>query len=171
MALTDWVLPLLLTALAALTLRRGEDPYDALTAGAAESLRLLPRILCALIALLTGAGMLRASGFFQILTLALGPVLTRLGVSPELLPLLLLQPLSGSGSMAIAGELMAQHGGDSEIGRTAAVLIGSSETTFYTIAVYFGAAGVKKSRHAAAAALIGDFVGAAAAIWAVKKFF
>lgn len=171
MALTDWVLPLLLTALAALTLRRGEDPYDALTAGAAESLRLLPRILCALIALLTGAGMLRASGFFQILTQALGPVLTRLGVSPELLPLLLLQPLSGSGSMAIAGELMAQHGGDSEIGRTAAVLIGSSETTFYTIAVYFGAAGVKKSRHAAAAALIGDFVGAAAAIWAVKKFF
>lgn len=169
MALTDWVVPLLLTALSALTLRQGEDPYRALTDGAEEGLRLLPRILCALIALLTAAGMLRASGFFQILTILFGPALTRLGVSPELLPLLLLQPVSGSGAMALAGELMAAHGGDSALGRTAAALIGSSETVFYTLAVYSSAAGVKKSRHAAAAALIGYAAGAAAAIWAIKR--
>lgn len=167
-ALTDWIIPLLLTTLAALTLRRGEDPYEALITGAGEGLKLLPRILTALIALLTAAGMLRTSGFFQLLGEWLAPLFTALGISPELLPLLLLQPLSGSGSLALAGELMARHGGDSEIGRMAAVLLGSSETTFYTIAVYFSAAGVKRSRHAAVAALIGDVVGAAVAIAAVK---
>lgn len=170
-ALTDWIVPLLLTVAAALTLRRGEDPCAALAAGAGDGLRLLPRVFTALVALLTAAGMLRASGFFQILEHPLAPLLTRLGLSAELLPLLLLQPISGSGSLALAGELMARHGGDSAIGRTAAALLGSSETAFYTVAVYFGAAGIRDSRHALPAALIGYAAGAATAIAAVRWMF
>lgn len=169
--MTDFLIPLLFTVLALLTLRRGEDPYEALLRGASEGLLLLPRLLPCLIALLTASAMLRASGFFDLLSSLLAPLLNTLGISAELLPLLLLQPLSGSGSMALAAELMSVHGADSEIGRMAAVLIGSSETTFYTIAVYFGAAGIQKSRYAVPAALIGDLAGMIAAIVAVKFLF
>ena len=169
--MTDILIPLLFTALTLLTLRRGQDPYEALLRGASEGLLLLPRLLPCLIALLTASAMLRASGFFDLLSALLAPVLDTLGISAELLPLMLLQPISGSGSMALAADLMARHGTDSEIGRMAAVLIGSSETTFYTVAVYFGAAGVQKSRYALPAALIGDAAGMAAAIMAVKLLF
>lgn len=169
--MTDWLIPLLFTVLALLTLRHGEDPYEALLQGASEGLLLLPRLLPCLIALLTASAMLRASGFFDLLSALLAPLLNMLGISADLLPLILLQPLSGSGSMALAAELMAAHGADSEIGRMAAVLIGSSETTFYTIAVYFGAAGIQKSRYAVPAALIGDLAGMSAAIMAVKLLF
>ena len=169
--MTDWIIPLLFTLLALLTLRRGTDPYEALLQGASEGLLLLPRLLPCLIALLTASAMLRASGFFDLLSTLLAPLLNTIGISAELLPLLLLQPLSGSGSMALAADLMAEHGADSEIGRMAAVLIGSNETTFYTIAVYFGAAGTQKSRYAVPAALIGDLAGMVTAIAAVKVLF
>ena len=169
--MTDFLIPLLFTVLALLTLRRGEDPYEALLRGASEGLLLLPRLLPCLIALLTASSMLRASGFFDLLSALLAPLLSALGISAELLPLMLLQPLSGSGSMALAADLMSVHGADSEIGRMAAVLIGSSETTFYTIAVYFGAAGIQKSRYAVPAALIGDLAGMLAAIAAAKVLF
>lgn len=169
--MSAWILPLLLTILSLLTLRRDIDPYETLLHGASEGLLLLPRLLPSLIALLTASAMLRASGFFDLLATLLAPLLGALGISPELLPLMLLQPLSGSGSMALAADLMARHGAESEIGRMAAVLIGSSETTFYTVAVYFGAAEIRKSRHAIPAALVGDAVGMAAAIAAVKWLF
>ena len=169
--MTDYLIPLLFAALALLTLKCGQDPYETLLRGASEGLLLLPRLLPCLIALLTASSMLRASGFFDLLSTLLAPLLNALGISAELLPLMLLQPLSGSGSMALAAELMSVHGADSEIGRMAAVLIGSSETTFYTIAVYFGAAGIQKSRYAVPAALIGDLAGMIAAIAAVKWFF
>ena len=169
--MTDFLIPLLFTALALLTLRRGVDPYETLLTGASEGLLLLPRLLPCLIVLLTATSMLRASGFFDLLSTLLAPILSTLGISADLLPLILLQPFSGSGSMAIAAELMAVHGADSEVGRIAAVLIGSSETTFYTIAVYFGAAGVRKSRYAVPAALIGDLAGMLTAIAAVKLLF
>lgn len=169
--MADYLIPLLFVTLALLTLKCGQDPYEALLRGASEGLLLLPRLLPCLIALLTASSMLRASGFFDLLSALLAPFLNALGISAELLPLMLLQPLSGSGSMALAAELMSAHGADSEIGRMAAVLIGSSETTFYTIAVYFGAAGIQKSRYAVPAALIGDIVGMTTAIAAVKMFF
>ena len=169
--MTDWIIPLLFTLLALLTLRRGTDPYEALLQGASEGLLLLPRLLPCLVALLTASVMLRASGFFDLLSPLLAPLLNTIGISAELLPLLLLQPLSGSGSMALAAALMSIHGADSEIGRMASVLIGSSETTFYTIAVYFGAADIQKSRYAVPAALIGDLAGMVTAIAAVKMLF
>ncbi|MGM9662910.1 MAG: spore maturation protein [Oscillospiraceae bacterium] len=170
-AVSDWLIPLLLAALALLALGRGSDPYDALVAGAAEGLQTLPRILPSLIALLTAASMLRASGAFELLAGLLSPLLGRLGIPADLLPLMLLRPVSGSGSLALAGELMARYGADSDVGRMAAVLLGSSETTFYTVAVYFGAAGIKKTRYAVPAALVGDLAAALAAVWTVRLLF
>ena len=95
----------------------------------------------------------------------------RLGIPPELAPLMLIRPISGSAALAVGAELMAQYGVDSQIGRTAAVMLGSTETTFYTISVYFGAAGIKKTRYTLPAALFADFVGFLMASWTVKWFF
>ena len=99
------------------------------------------------------------------------PLLEKLGIPPETAALLFIRPVSGSGALAVGSELMAAHGPDSYIGRVAAVMLGSTETTFYTIAVYFGAAGVKKTRYAIPAALTADLAGFMAAALAVRVFF
>ena len=113
----------------------------------------------------------RASGALDFLTTAFAPVLTAIGIPPETTPLLLIRPLSGSGALAAGSELMETYGPDSTIGRTAAVMLGCTETTFYTIAVYFGAAGIKKIRYTIPAALTADLVGFLAAAWCVRWFF
>ena len=99
------------------------------------------------------------------------PVLELLGVPPETAPLMLVRPVSGSGALAVATDLMAAHGPDSYIGRVAAVMLGSTETTFYTIAVYFGSAGIHKTRHTVPAALAADLTGFIAAAFAVRLLF
>lgn len=168
---TAAVIPLLLAAVTACALRRRVDVYAALTDGAAEGLRVVLRICPNLIALLTAVYMFRASGALDLLTSLLAPVLTALGIPPETAPLLLIRPISGSGALAAGSELMAAYGPDSAIGRTAAVMLGCTETTFYTIAVYFGAAGIKKIRYTIPAALTADLVGFLAAAWCVRFFF
>ena len=127
--------------------------------GAAEGLKLLTSILPALILLLTAVHMLRASGAVDMLSRFLAPVFSLFGIPPETAMLVLIRPVSGSAALAVGAELMAQYGVDSRIGRTVAVMLGSTETTFYTISVYFGAAGVKKTRYTVPAALFADFVG------------
>ena len=97
--------------------------------------------------------------------------LEKLGIPPETAPLMLIRPVSGSGALAVASELMAAHGPDSTVGRVAAVMMGSTETTFYTIAVYFGSAGIVRTRHTVPAALAADFTGFLAAAWTVRLFF
>ena len=116
-------------------------------------------IIPALIVLLTAVGMLRASGAMDLLTDLLAPVCRLAGIPPETVPLVVIRPISGSAALAVGTEIMSTYGVDSEIGRTAAVMLGSTETTFYTVSVYFGAAGIKKSRHAIPAALIADLTG------------
>jgi spore maturation protein B len=108
--------------------------------------------------------MFRGSGAMDLLTSALRPVMSALGFPPELFPLAVLRTLTGSGSLAFATDLVKTHGPDSLIGRMAATMYGSSETTFYVLAVYFGAVGVKRTRHAIPAALIGDVVAAIATV-------
>ena len=115
--------------------------------------------------------MLRASGALEAFTALLAPALSRLGVPPETAGLMLLRPFSGSGALAMGSEIMAEHGPDSLIGRTAAVMLGSTETTFYVLAVYFGAAGIRRSRHALPAALCADAAGFLAAAWWTGFFF
>jgi len=161
-----WIIPLLLAAAGLYGLSRRVDIYDALTTGAADGLRILARIFPALVALLSAVYMLRASGALTLLGQLLAPLLTLLGIPPETTALLLIRPVSGSGALAVGSELMTQYGPDSYIGRVAAVMLGSTETTFYTVAVYFGAAGIRHSRYAIPAALVADIVGfAAAAMW------
>ena len=147
------------------------DVYAALTHGAEEGLSVLLRIVPALVALLTAVSMFRASGAAELLTALFAPLLELVGIPAETAPLLLIRPVSGSGALAIGTDLMTSHGPDSYIGRVAAVMLGSTETTFYTIAVYFGSAGIRRTRHAIPAALAADLAGFAASAWAVRLLF
>ena len=171
MSLDGLLVPGLLCFVGLWGLGRKVDVYTALSAGAAEGLRVLVRILPALVTLLSAVSMLRASGAMDALARLCAPALTRLGIPPELTPLMLVRPFSGSGAIGVAGELIAAHGPDSYIGRVAAVMLGSTETTFYTVAVYFGAAGIRKTRYAIPAALTADLVGFLAAAASVRLLF
>ena len=157
--MTDYIIPCILLMAAAGALRKKENAYDLMLDGAAEGLKLLVAILPALILLLTAVHMLKASGAVEILSSLLTPVFSSFGIPPETAMLVLIRPISGSAALAVGADLMAQYGVDSPVGRTVAVMLGSTETTFYTISVYFGAAGIKKTRYAIPAALFADFVG------------
>lgn len=157
--MTDYIVPLILLGISLLALHRRENGYDLLMQGAAEGLSLLKSILPALILLLTAVHMLRASGAVEALSQMTAPLFGFFGIPPETAMLVLIRPISGSAALAVGAELMAQYGVDSQIGRTAAVMLGSTETTFYTVSVYFGAAGIHKTRYTIPAALFADFVG------------
>ena len=155
----DYIVPVLLLVTSLFALRKRENAYDLLLDGAADGLKLLVSIIPSLILLLTAVTMLRASGAVELLSRLFAPAFSLLAIPPETALLVLIRPLSGSAALAVGAELMAEHGVDSLIGRTAAVMLGSTETTFYTISVYFGAAGIKKTRYTVPAALFADFVG------------
>ena len=157
--MTDYLIPLLLLAASAAALGRRENAYDLMLQGAADGLKLMASILPTLVILLSAVHMLRASGAAEQLSQLLSPVFRLFRIPPETALLVLIRPISGSAALAVGTELMAQYGVDSPIGRTAAVMLGSTETTFYTISVYFGAAGIQKTRYTIPAALFADFVG------------
>ena len=166
-----WILPLLLSGASLWGARRQVDVYDALVTGGKSGLQVAVSILPALAALLTAVYMLRASGAMDALAAALAPVLGLLGIPPETAALLLVRPVSGSGALAVGSQIMEQYGPDSAVGRTAAVMLGCSETTFYTVAVYFGAAGIRRTRYTIPAALTADLAAFVAAAWAVRLCF
>lgn len=166
----DLLIPLLMIIIAVFALAKKQDVYSALLDGGLDGLKLLLSIAPALVVLLTAVYMLRASGAIDLLTRLLAPVSRVFGIPAETLPLVLLRPFSGSAALAVGADLMAVYGVDSLIGRTAAVMLGSTETTFYTISVYFGAAGVKKTRYAIPAALIADLTGFVAASLTTRLF-
>lgn len=165
------LVPFVIAGVALYGIFRRVDVYDALVHGAGDGLGVLIRIVPPLIGLLTAVYMLRASGALELAAQGLGPLLTRLGIPPETVALLLVRPVSGSAALGVGAELISTYGPDSLVGRTAAVMLGSTETTFYTIAVYFGAAGIVKTRYAVPAALCADLAGFLAASWAVRLFF
>ena len=169
--MTDYIIPICLFVTMAIALGRKENAYDIMLGGAADGLRLILSILPALILLLTAVHMLQASGAAECLSRLLSPVFSFFGIPPETALLVLVRPLSGSAALAVGADLMARYGVDSAIGRTAAVMLGSTETTFYTISVYFGAAGIRKTRYTIPAALFADFVGFFMASWTVRWFF
>ena len=169
--MTDYVVPLLLLSACALALRKGEDAYALLLQGGAEGLKLLVSIVPALVLLLTAVHMLKASGAVALLSTLLAPVFHFFGIPPETAMLVLIRPISGSAALAVGADLMEQYGPDSLIGRTVAVMLGSTETTFYTISVYFGAANIRKTRYAVPAALLADFVGFFMASLTARWFF
>ena len=165
------LVPVLMLGVALWATLRKVDLWGGLVAGAEEGLRTSARIVPPLIALLSAVYMLRASGALTLLGEALEPLLSAVGVPPETIGLLLIRPVSGSAALGVGAELMETYGPDSLVGRTAAVMLGSTETTFYTIAVYFAAAKVGRTRYAVPAALCGDVAGFLAASWAVRMFF
>ena len=167
----DYVVPLLLFFCCAVALGKRENAYELMLQGAGEGLRLLVSIVPTLVLLLTAVTMLRASGAMELLTGWFAPVFRFVGIPPETAMLVLIRPISGSAALAVGSELMAQYGVDSLIGRTVAVMLGSTETTFYTISVYFGAAGIQKTRFTVPAALIADLTGFIMASITVKLFF
>ena len=167
----DYLIPGLLAVCSLLVLHRKENAYDLLLQGGAEGLKTAAAILPALVVLLTAVQMLKASGAVQLLGGFLSPFFSAVGIPAETAMLVLIRPISGSAALAVGADLMAEHGPDSLIGRTAAVMLGSTETTFYTISVYFGAAGVKKTRYAIPAALIADLTGFCMASWTVRWLY
>ena len=169
--MTDYIVPLILLVTSLIALRRKENAYDLLLIGAADGLMLLKSILPALILLLTAVSMLRASGAVSLLSSLLSPVFGWFGIPPETAILMLVRPLSGSAALAVGADLIAQYGPDSTVGRTAAVMLGATETTFYTISVYFGAAGIQKTRYTIPAALIAALTGFFVAALTVRLFF
>ena len=166
----DLLIPGLMIVTACAALAKRQDVYGALLEGGLDGLKLLVTIVPALVVLLTAVHMLRASGAIELLTKWLSPVAAAVGIPAETLPLVLLRPISGSAALAVGADLMSVHGPDSLIGRTAAVMLGSTETTFYTISVYFGAAGVKKTRYTIPAALSADATGFLAASFCARYF-
>lgn len=169
--MTDYIVPLLLLLICALALHKQENAYGLMLDGAADGLKLLLTLAPALVFLLTAVTMLRSSGAIELLEGLVGPVFALFGIPRETALLVLIRPISGSAALAVGAELMAQYGVDSQIGRTVAVMLGSTETTFYTISVYFGAAGIQKTRYTVPAALIADLTGFLVASWSVKHLF
>ena len=169
--MTELLIPLLFLAAAVTAMARRQETYAALLRGAQGGLRLLATLAPTLIVLLALVTMLRESGFFELLSAWLRPLFTRLGIPPELAPLMLIRPISGSAALAVGTDLIAAYGPDSEIGRTAAIMLGSTETTFYTISVYFGANRIRKTKYAIPAALAADFAGFFIASLTAKIFF
>ena len=157
--MTDYIVPILLLLICSIALGRRESAYDIMLSGAKDGLSILLSIVPALILLLTAVTMLRSSGAIGWISSFLAPAMRIFGIPPETAILVLIRPISGSAALAVGAELMATHGVDSLIGRTVAIMLGSTETTFYTISVYFGAAGIQKTRYTVPAALFADFVG------------
>ena len=140
--MTDYLIPMILLLASALSLGKKENSYSLLLEGGAEGLRLLKDILPTLVLLLTAVELFRASGAAELLQALCGPLFALFGIPAECALLVLVRPISGSAALAVGTSLMQTYGVNSQIGRTAAVMLGSTETTFYTISVYFGAAGI-----------------------------
>lgn len=158
------LLPLLFAAVMVYGLVRRVDVYEAFVAGAAEGLPVLLKILPCLSAMLIAIGTMRDSGLFDLLVRLLAPACAGLGFDASLLPLILLRPFSGSAAMATLSELFAEYGPDSRAGFTASVLMGSSETIFYEVALYFGAVGIRRTRFAVPVSLAAMAAGVVTAL-------
>lgn len=162
--ISKWAIPAMLVGIALAGLIKKVKVYDVFIDGAKEGFDVAVKIIPFLVGILVAIGMFRGSGAMDLLTAGLRPLLAWMGFPPEIFPLAVLRTLTGSGSLGLATDLIKTHGPDSFLGRTAATMYGSSETTFYVLAVYFGAIGVKRTRHAVPAALIGDIVAAITAV-------
>lgn len=170
-ALLSLTVPLILGCVGLFAAFKKVEIYPALTKGAAEGLKTVRDMFPALLVLFPAVGMLRASGALDAVSALFEPLFGLLGIPPETSVLAFLRPVSGSAATAAASELMSAFGADSLVGRTAAVMMGSSETTFYVIAVYFSAAGIKKTRWAIPAALCADLAVYIASAWICRLFW
>jgi spore maturation protein SpmA len=168
---SNWALPAIVGALVLFGWARGVRVYESLVEGAKEGFQVALRIIPYLVAILVAVGMLRASGGVDLLVRAISPLTSLIGMPAEALPMAILRPLSGSGAYGVMAEIMNVHGPDSFIGYMVSTFQGSTETTLYVLAVYFGAVGVKETRHALPACLLADVAGILAAVFIVNLLF
>jgi spore maturation protein B len=166
-----WAIPVFLVLIPIYGALKGVKVYESFVEGAKGGFQMAIRIIPYLVAILVAVGMLRGAGAIEMLAGWLDPVLRKLYFPTEILPLAIMRPLSGSGSLGIVTELIKAHGPDSFIGRVAASAYGSTETTFYVLAVYFGAVGIKKARHAVLSGLVADIVSLVVAIAVCRLMF
>ncbi len=167
-AITEWPLVLLIVGFVLYGLIRGVNVYDAIVEGGREAFDITLRFVPFLIVILVGIGMLRASGAIDMMVQALSPLTAWIGMPAEALPMALLRPLSGSGAYGVAAEIMKSQGPDSLVGQIVSTMQGSTETTFYVLALYFGVVQIKKTRHTIFACLIADTAGILGAVWACR---
>ena len=166
-----WLLPLLICGFLLIGVAGRVPVYDALVAGGKEGLAVAVRIAPFLVAILVGIEMFRASGAMEALIGAIEPLTSAIGVPGEALPMALMRPLSGSGAFGIMTSTLEAHGPDSFVGLLSSTLMGSTETTFYVLAIYLGAVRVRDARHILPACLTGDFAGFLGAVAACHFFF
>ena len=170
-AASTWAIPVLLVVVLITGLIRRVKVFEVFVDGARDGFNVAVRIIPYLVAVLVAAGMFRASGAMEVLVRAVSPLTDRVGMPAETLPPALLRPLSGSGTLGLVTELLKTHGPDSFIGRLSSTIYGCSETTFYVLAVYFGAVGIKRTRQALLAGLLGDLAGIVAAVLICRLLF
>lgn len=166
-----FILPAILVGFPLYGLIKRVPVYESFVEGAKEGFGVAVRIIPYLVAILFAIAMFRASGAMDVLVSVLQPVLGVLGFPAEVLPMAIIRPLTGSGSAGLIVDMIGRYGEDSIFVKMAAVMFGSSETTFYVIAVYFGAVGIKRTRHAIAAGLTADVAAALLSVWVVRLFF
>jgi spore maturation protein B len=166
-----WAIPFFLLSVPLYGAWKKVKVYECFVEGAKEGFQVGIRIIPYLVAILVAVGMLRGAGAIDVLARWLDPVLRWVGLPAEILPLAIMRPLSGSGSMGIVTELVKTHGPDSFLARLAATAYGSTETTFYVLAVYFGAVGIKKARYAVITGLLADIVSLFAAVFICSMVF
>ena len=170
MRATDLIIPVVLSFILLYGVFKKVNVFDTFVEGAKDGIGTAVRILPPLVALMTAVGMFKASGALDILTFSLEPMLKVIGVPPEVVPLALLRPVSGSGAMVFFDDILKNYGPDSFVGKVASVLQGSTETTFYTIAVYYGSVGIKKTRHTVPSAMTADIAGLLLSVLTVRLF-
>ena len=169
--LSSLAIPLLILIIILFGAIRRVKVYECFVEGAKEGFQVGVRIIPYLVAMLVAIGVFRASGAMDILTSLLAPVTGLIGMPSETLPMALMRPLSGSGALGVMSEIIKTHGPDSLIGRLVAVMMGSGETTFYVLAVYFGSVGITRTRQAVPAGIIADIAGILASVWIVNLVF
>ncbi len=169
--LSNWAIPFLLFVIPIVAFIKKVNVYEVFVDGAKEGFDVAIMIIPYLVAILVSIGMFRASGAMDLFVKMVSPITNLIGFPAEVLPAAIMRPLSGSGTLGLITELLKTHGLDSFIGRRASTVYGSTETTFYFIAVYFGAVGIKKTRHAVLAGLTADAVGILAALFICRLVF
>lgn len=170
MRITSLVVPVFVLGVILYSLHRKIGVFDTFIEGAKENIKVSIDILPSLVALMLAVEMFKASGALTALTELIEPITRVIGIPSECVPLALMRPISGSGALSMLDSILAEYGPDSFIGRVASVLMGSTETTLYTVAVYFGAVKIRKTRHALPSALVGDFMAFLLSALAVRLF-
>ena len=169
--MSSWIIPLFIGLIVIWGIVKKVNVYDAFVEGAAGGLKVAVKVLPYLAAILLAIAVFRASGAFDYISVALSPILSTIGLPSEVLPLAIIKPFSGSASLSVISDIFATCGPDSYAGVLASVIMGSSETVFYTAALYAGSVGIKDLRHTIPAALTATVVGMGVSIIVCRLFF